>query len=476
MRQRLRRAAPVLLPILVGLVGAWIGMTLGGATTQKMGPFDVRLEGGFGRGITEIALPPMGQLVADTHRAPMTISATLWNVDVPQLTELLQGTTIQQIAEQVERDAMAKLGPLSLRLLAVALAGALVLSLIAFRARLRPVALAVAVAFVAVGGSQTAAWRTFDPAAFTTPTFRGSLELAPQLVGSVGDATGKIEDFRAELQRVVSGAVQAYTRLDANLGDTGDHLRVLHISDIHLSPLGLDLALQLARSFEVDLVLDTGDLTSFATPPEELILSWIPRFRRPYVFARGNHDSMELQEAMREIPNAHVLDGEALELEGLLFYGLGHPAFTENSAAPLDHPAFVQLAESAGLRIAADLRRLPRRPDIVAVHDDRMVRGLAGRIPLVVSGHYHASSTRVVDGTIFLRAGSTGGSGVNVFTEQGTMLTAQILYFDRDRPRLVAYDRIRQDPSSGSLLVRRHLAVDDRRRAAEGRPEPTPAN
>jgi len=88
-----------------------------------------------------------------------------------------------------------------------------------------------------------------------------------------------------------------------------------------------------------------------------------------------------------------------------------------------------------------------------------MGQAAAGYVPLVISGHFHRQSARVVDGTLFLRDGSTGGAGANVFTQQGGIpLEAEILYFERTAPsHLVAYDLIQQSPESGSLTVKRHL-------------------
>lgn len=57
-----RRAAWILrafvLPVLIGLGGAWIGMLVAGRQTVVLGPFQVQLEANFGRGDTVIALPP----------------------------------------------------------------------------------------------------------------------------------------------------------------------------------------------------------------------------------------------------------------------------------------------------------------------------------------------------------------------------------------------------------------------------------
>src|SRR5439155_10422937 len=95
--------------------------------------------------------------------------------------------------------------------------------------------------------------------------------------------------------------------------------------------------------------------------------------------------------------------------------------------------------------------------------DDRMAEVLAGRVPLVMSGHFHAPSARADHGTVFLRAGSTGGAGATVFTQVGGVpLSAEILYFTRsDPPRLIGHDLIEQSPESGSLTVKRYLIEEE---------------
>ena len=114
-------------------------------------------------------------------------------------------------------------------------------------------------------------------------------------------------------------------------------------------------------------------------------------------------------------------------------------------------------------------------PDVVAVHDDRMAEALAGRVPLVLSGHFHEEGERVDHGTLYLRAGSTGGSGFNVFTEPGGIpLSAEVLYFVRGpEPGLIAYDVIDQSPESGSLTVDRHVIEEDFGELVPSPPPPT---
>jgi predicted MPP superfamily phosphohydrolase len=303
---------------------------------------------------------------------------------------------------------------------------------------------------------------SFDVSAFSEPTYAGSLGLAPDLIGPVRETSGRFDELRAGLQRVVDGAVSAYTNLQTTPPLAADAIRVLHISDIHASPLGMDFAQEVASGFDVDMVIDTGDLTSFATPIEDLIVSRIPGFGRPYVFVRGSHDSIALQASIAREPNGVVLDGNARTIDGLRIYGLGHPAFTPARGVAVDDEAFAELARSAGPVIAGDLARLVDPVDVVAVHDDRMAEAVAGRVPLVISGHFHETTARVIDGTLFLRIGSTGGSGAGIFRGLDIPFSAEILYFSRgEAPRLIAYDVIEQDPDSGSLTVKRTTVADE---------------
>jgi hypothetical protein len=76
---------------------------------------------------------------------------------------------------------------------------------------------------------------------------------------------------------------------------------------------------------------------------------------------------------------------------------------------------------------------------------------------------------------LYLRDGSTGGSGFNVFTAPGGIpLSAEVLYFAREpEPTLIAYDVIDQSPESGSLTVDRHVVEDEFGELVPSPPPPT---
>jgi hypothetical protein len=324
--ERLRTdAAWVLKPVVIGIVGAWFALTAFGHQTATMGPFHVRFDASFGRGITDITLPPLGTLRANTHLAPLHLRATLQDVDVDALQPYLTSPDGPgRLAAQLERQTLDRTVPFAFWLLEIGSLGALTLGALVFREARRAVA-ALLVGLIAVAGAEGLTLRTYDPKAFLTPSYTGTLALAPQLFGPVEGTIRRAGYFRDELERIVASAGQAYAAVEANPLGRGDEITVLHISDIHLSTLGYGFALQLAQSFNVDMVLDTGDTGSFGTTAEQAILTWVPRFDRPYVFVRGSHDSVAFQQAVASYPNATVLDGDATEVAGSRSTGSATP-------------------------------------------------------------------------------------------------------------------------------------------------------
>ena len=294
---------------------------------------------------------------------------------VRRLTAVVGEVGIGGLVDRVQHDALAALGRLAVRLLLATLVGAAALAALVFRRRGREIAVACLAALLATGGAEALAWATYRPAAFTEPTYTGSLGTASRLIGPVREATDRIEDFRVGLQALIASAARAYTSIQAQPLPGAASVRVLHISDLHASPLGMDFAREVAAAFDVDLVVDTGDLTSFGTPLEDLIRAKIATFGRPYVYVRGNHDPMSLQARISGLPNATVLDGSLVELAGLRIYGLGHPAFTPSGTpGGIDPEAFEEETRAAASRVAEDLAALDIQVEVLV---DDLVAELA---------------------------------------------------------------------------------------------------
>src|ERR687891_2957734 len=234
---RARRWARRLAPVLVGIAGAALALQAFGRTSVAAGPFQIQLEADFGRGVTDISLPPLGRLRADTHTAPLHLRASLQEVDVEDLREGVR-RGLDSVAAEVERTTLDAADRFAIQIVFVGMAGAVALGLITYRGRLRDVLRAGASGLVAVAASVALSVATFDATAFQAPTYTGSLQLVPQLFGPVEGALERVGYFREQLRRVVAGAARAYAAIESNPLGGGDEIRVLHISDIHLSTLG----------------------------------------------------------------------------------------------------------------------------------------------------------------------------------------------------------------------------------------------
>lgn len=470
----MRRVARWLTVGTVGLAGAWAALLLVGPLEYPVGPFDVEYLIRPGPGRTDIGLPPFGRLSVDTHTAPLHLTATLVSVDPDQGAEAIRSSDVDTLAAAVEREGLSALRAHALRALAITVVGAASAGLLVYRTRWRVALAAAAAATTLLGAAGGLAVSTYRPEAFLEPTYSGSLRTAARLLGPIREAGARLEEFRSEIGRLAQETLAAYEGLSADASLSPDAVAVLHVSDIHASPLGMDFAQQIADSFNVDLVLDTGDITTFGTQLETGILERISAFGIPYAFVQGNHDSTAVTAIIGGEPNAVILDGQAATLSGLTIFGAPHPLYTPDPGFDLSHEEIEEAVRQAGAELSEELATAVEPPDILAVHDDRMAEAAAGLVPLVVSGHFHDASQRVVDGTLFLRTGTTGGGGLDTFRseEKPFPLSAEILYFDGAPLGLVALDLVELDPDTRNLSVDRRLASE--LQGVEPVPAPTP--
>ena len=443
-----------MLAVLVGAVGAVGTLRMASPVQAEVGPGTVEVGAGYAlRGSTEVALPPLGRLVAATHDAPVRLRVRLDELDVERLQRTLSAPQARRaITEAVEADLPALLRRFVLRsLLGAAVAGGVVGALVPSR-RVGHAVLGAAGGAVAVGVALLWTWHGFRTEAFEEARFEGALERAPAILEAAQRSVGDLERVSGLVQtlsRQVSG-LYAATDLGATTGET----LILHVSDIHSNPLGVELVEQLAESFDVDAVLDTGDLTSYGSPLEARISRLIDDIDVPYLLVPGNHDSDENRAAFAATTGITLLDGTMARVDGVQVLGVGDPTFTADNVVSTDDANERKLELSPG--VVAMTRR--DRPDLLAVHDMRQAEGVAGWVPVVVAGHTHERSSRTEGTTSFFTVGSTGATGLGSFlVETALAYEAQILRFDGER--LAAVDYVTLRGVSGAFTVERHVVA-----------------
>src|SRR5262249_18000650 len=139
------------------------------------------------------------------------------------------------------------------------------------------------------------------------------------------------------------------------------------------------------KQYNVDIVVDTGDIADHGTAAEAAFVKPIGSLGVPYIYVRGNHDSSLIQDAVAAEPNAIVLDGNAVTVDGLRFMGSGDPEFTPDQ---LTEPSSEEVVEQ-GKELAQAAARLGKPVDVFMVHDPTAAPPLADSGPLVLAGHVH---------------------------------------------------------------------------------------
>lgn len=429
--------------VVVAVVGATLGIALLGHVEAPIGPFDATVSfTPAPSGGAEVEIPPLGSLAVDAYDGPLRLDVQLRRVDQLRAQALATDPTqLAGVVDRVSADLRAAVVELAWTTAGAGVGGALVLSLVVFRRRREPaVALGLSAALLAgTAGLGVATWR---PEALSQPTYTGLLVNANSLIGSAQDIVARYDAYRASLEDLVGNVSTLYSAVSTlpDPGGTADSVALLHVSDIHLNPAGADLVGQVVAQFDVDGVLDTGDVVDWGSPVENQSFGWIGGLGVPYVFIRGNHDSAVTAAAVAEQPNAVVLDDTSTTVAGITVAGAPDPRFTPDKGAEGE----TETLEESGQELADYIATLEEPPAIAMVHEPPQADPLDGVVPLVLAGHTHQRDVSVMeDGTRLMVEGSTGGAGLRGLQgEDPTPLSCTVLYLDPATGELTAYDEI----------------------------------
>lgn len=454
-----RHAGPVLfavaLVVLGGLAGA-AGFVLQPAVSGSVGPGTVVIDPSLRPGDTVVDLPPLGQIRADTHRGPLGFAARLTRIDLDRAGLVARDRDPAGVLrDQVESDLRPLLMTLGRQTLLVAVIAGNAVALVLPRRRLRYAAgtLAGSLGFLVVSGVVTA--MTFDPSSFDQPEFEGALSAAPDILNTVQRHVDDVAVVESRLEALSDRVVGLYRSVDGSAGSLPSDLVILHVSDLHSNPVGIQLVEEAAIRFDADAIIDTGDLTSFGADVEEAVVDRVSRIDTPYYVIPGNHDSPSIRRALVSA-GVQVLDPGVIELGGLRVLGVDDPNFTADNRRSADVLASNLEAASAETRRLV----LQHRPDLVAVHNPAQLGAAVGLFDVGLVGHRHRPGVDYEDGSVIVATGSAGATGVEaLMTADDLPYEMQLLQFIDDR--LVAIDRVAFEGTDGAFRLERVLIDND---------------
>ena len=471
---RPRPAVRLLLVIVLALVGGWLGLTVGGTVHHEVGPLttSMRVVPVWGGG-TVVEIAPLGELELDTHPGPLGLRATLDGFDVEEARELVtQPDLLGDLKPDAVADLVWEVKMATLRGLVASALGAVLLVGLASR-RVRTALAGGGTVVVAAGCSLAVAVTGWNPAALAEPRYTGLLTSAPSVVGSAETIVtdfSRYGDQLAQIVRNVSGLYTATSTLPL-LPPQADVVKVVHVSDLHLAPHAWDLIRTVSEQYDVDVVVDSGDITDHGSRAENRYVEEIRHLSTPYVWVRGNHDSAITERAMRRQRNVVVLDDRPRDVAGLTFLGAGDPTFTPDKSLPNGPERVTAAAERLAARAAAH-----GEVDVLVFHDPSDAEVFDGTAGVALFGHRHYRRVQRGDeGTWLMMQGSTGGSGLRALEpEEPADIMLSVLYVDRESGALQAYDDIRLGGlgSASAQIDRQVVDSDDDGTTAFVAPQP----
>lgn len=460
--QQLRGIGQVLLVVFIFLVL----LTVFGNIVTTLGPFQVRMEFAWGwPGETGLVIPPLGEVKANTHHLPVALSATVERIDLALLQhELMAILDPDQYVLSIIPRAKTVFYYFLAKLCFVGGIAGLIGGLCVGRRGFKQLWRAFAVGVLSVVLLLGCLGLDFDWNALENPRYEGALEAAPWALSLIDQGLTQLPAFSAKLSLVAGNLNRLFSQVDKldSLASVGGELKVLHVSDIHNNPAGLEFIGRVIEGFGVDLVIDTGDLTDYGTALETELTRKIKTLNVEYLFIPGNHDSPEVIKSISRFPNVTVLEEGLFEYEGLTVMGWTDPAVrSEKLMAGL-----AQLEAEAEL-VADYWRGLKVRPDILAVHNSRLVEKIPNPPPVVMFGHTHKAEIleKVVGDTqtVWINAGTSGAAGLRGLTDDNLPYSVALLHFEENGTdeekayRLSAVDSIKVFSLRGKFILERKV-------------------
>ena len=458
------RAHPLIVlgaTVLVAALGGLLTISLLGSPRYHIGPLTVRMSLKPSlAGRTVIFLPPLGSIEASTHAAPVTINAEVVEARVEKLRSLAIQLPSRRVAlEQARRQLSAAMRSFLMRLLALAfVGGALAVLLTLDRRRPARAALGGALNAIILAVVLLRVYATYDLGQLRDHAeYRGGLRGAQLAVKLIGVGAINLGELDSGVQNTARSIVKLYEHLTHLNGASlpRNVTRILVISDIHNNTIGIRLGATLARLYDVDFVLNAGDLTELGTRFERDLATQVGRIARPHVFVTGNHDSPEITAALRRLRNTVLPGGRVVSVRGFRILGVNDPS-SLRSIRRSPWPSRRQIA-AARASIRGTMARQRSVPDILLVHSGSLALPFVGKFPIVVWGHSHVMTVQKFGTGVGVNPGSTGMSGLRFLSpKMPKAMSAVVLYVTQSpRRRVVAADLIEITSPRGEFTIRR---------------------
>ncbi|MGI6685371.1 MAG: metallophosphoesterase family protein [Bacillota bacterium] len=414
-------------------------------------------------GNTILEFPPFGSLIAQTHTGLLDVHVQLEQIG-PQLVEntALYFNNQTQIIEDFQRSIPPMMRIFSLRLFLAGLMGGIILSFLVWRRKYKRVLAAGLLSALLISSALFQVYTTFNTEAFREPQYHGVISAAPNLISFANKSISKIGKIGDQANLLIDNVESLVASTDSltniqTLSEEGIVKKILLVSDLHSNPVAIELIKSLISSFNIDMVIDAGDLTDFGSSIETKTAQAISDLGVPYIFSPGNHETPEMVNFMSELPHVTVLKSTTAEIQGIHILGIPDPFSVFPEVETDDAERWQKIIRDTA-EAAENIINSEGSPDILVSHNPIIAKHIKNAPSLIVSGHTHKQGKETLKkGNLLLNPGTTGAAGLRGLYSEGSIpYSAIILHYQVGKGPSAA-DFIQYDLLTQRFSLERHL-------------------
>ncbi|MGE5421937.1 MAG: metallophosphoesterase family protein [Ignavibacteriales bacterium] len=449
--------------ISTGLVAALLGIWLLG--TSLINVEGVTIKASLApslTGITEFRLPPFGVIEARTHQGPVKLSLTLDQIDGNTLKAQINNLSdSKQFLLRLQKGIEDYVFVFAVRQIAAALIMAWLIILVVWRTKFKTALLYALLCGGLIFIPVIYAVHTYDPRAFNEPEYKGVLSMAPAFIEFAGDSLTDLQSIKQSTDKVITNLRKLFLNADSLMAmaspeDQQKVVKALIVSDLHANPVGVEFIKSTADQFQVDFIINIGDLTDFGTAAEAKTIQELKDINLPQLFVSGNHDSPELLKIVNGFDHFQVLNGKTVTVAGIKVLGFPDPLANGAAVEYKNSKEEQQMLAYESDHIKAAVEK-QGHPDILVVHNASLGKRLMLLSNLTVSGHNHVLNVAQQDGSVFIDPGTAGAAGLRgLYSEEGKSYSAVVAYLVPGSG-LLAMDLVEYSPTSNQFSLQRKL-------------------
>ncbi|NLB89159.1 MAG: hypothetical protein GX790_08055 [Syntrophomonadaceae bacterium] len=460
----LRRLKPPLI-LLTAVLGAFLFVYLFGPATYDLDGIRLNLSiNPTDQGKTTLDLSPFGNVSAATHNLPLefTIKLDYIGTELARNMLITSSESPDEFINDLKLSIPSLLKPFIVRQLLLAALGAALSVWLLWRSKWlvsvgSGVLGSLIVLFILAMGLQN-----YNLDAFREPEYNGVLAIAPTIIPEPDKLLERLDLIQHQTRTAASNIQTIFTNLNnlsvlANPEEDNQIKKILLVSDLHSNPIGIEFLKSLASNFNVDIIVDCGDLTDFGNPLETKMTEGLLQIDIPYVFVPGNHDTPEIIDFVKEMKNSTILEGNTVTIKGIKIKGNADPLSTSNEVSVEDRTEWETMINKQVEDLLAREDAEEEQPDIVVVHNHEVAQKLSKHYPLVIYGHTHQQSIVSTLDNIRINPGTSGAAGIRgLYADKSIPYSAVILYI-KSGEKPVAADQIKYDPLADRFNLERKL-------------------